>query len=222
MDFISLARRLVIEAGVSGSGPASVLNQTGEMLRIVGWIKSAYDDIQLHNEDWFWMRAEFSFTATAEKFRYTALEAGVTSRFGAWNDTSFAIKSVGQNDVIPLDFISYSQYRESYISNVSVASRPVVFSVAPTLEILLGDRPNKDYLITGEYFKSPQILVNNVDIPDMPAQYHLAIVYRALMMYARYEAASEIYQDAEANYVRFLRKLELGQMPMVDMQGAMV
>jgi len=41
----------------------------------------------------------------------------------------------------------------------------------------------------------------------------MAIVYRALMLYARYEAAGEIYQDAMVNYQRFLRRIQLNQLP---------
>jgi len=36
MNFLQLAQRVRQEAGISGDGPVSVVNQTGEMKRVVG------------------------------------------------------------------------------------------------------------------------------------------------------------------------------------------
>lgn len=228
MNFLELAKRLVVEAGISGNGPASVINQTGEMKRVVGWICSAYEDLQLTHEDWFFLRGTFSFVTTPDKFRYTPVEAGIThpvmgtSRFLGWDINSMAISNTGEaHDQSLLNFISYQQYRDHYLQSVMTSSRPLVISVSPSLELLLGDKPNRGYTITGEYYKKPQILVNNIDVPELPSQYHMAIVYRALMLYARFEAAGEIYQDAEMNYKRFLNKIRRNQLPKIDIADAL-
>lgn len=229
MNYLELSRRLVIEAGISGVGPASVQNQFGEMARVVNWIKTAYDDLQLVHDDWFFLRGEFSFVTTPDKFRYTAVEAGIThpvmgsTRFLNWDINSLAISNTGEaHDQSLLSYISYKEYRDHYLQSVMTSSRPLVISISPQLELLLGDKPNREYTITGEYYKKPQELINNLDIPDLPSQYHMAIVYRALMMYARFEAAGEIYQDAEANYKRFLTKIRNNQLPDMDMADALV
>jgi hypothetical protein len=229
MNYLDLAKRLVVEAGISGNGPASVLNQSGEMKRVVGWVQSAYEDLQLVHEDWYFLRGSFSFVTTPDKFRYTPIEAGIPtpimgeSRFLNWDINSMAISNTGEaNDQSLLNFISYQQYRDHYLQSVMTSSRPLVISVSPKLELLLGDKPNREYTITGEYYKKPQVLVNNVDVPELPSQYHMAIVYRALMLYARFEAAGEIYQDAEMNYKRFLNKIRNNQLPGFDMPDPLV
>lgn len=223
MDFLTLARRLVTEAGISGNGPSSVLNQSGEMKRVVGWIQSAYDDIQLHRVDWYWLRGDFSFTTTAGKFRYSPAEAGILTRFANWDFNSMAVSTdVSSNDKSLLSFVSYQQYRDHYLQSVMTSSRPLVVAASPKLELLIGDKPDRGYLITGEYFKTPQQLTANDSVPELPAQFHMAIVYRALMHYARFEAAGEIYQDAEMNYKRFLRKIERNQMPDIELADTLV
>jgi hypothetical protein len=50
----------------------------------------------------------------------------------------------------------------------------------------------------------------------------MAIIFRALMLYARYEAAPEIYADADANYKRLLRRIELNQLPTIEIGGTLV
>ena len=47
MTYLELCQTLRREAGVSGVGPASVVDQSGEYLRLVEWIKAAWTEIQL-------------------------------------------------------------------------------------------------------------------------------------------------------------------------------
>ena len=47
MTFLELCRRLAREVDASGSGPSAVTGQTGENRRIVDWVASAWQDIQL-------------------------------------------------------------------------------------------------------------------------------------------------------------------------------
>lgn len=56
----------------------------------------------------------------------------------------------------------------------------------------------------------------------MPAEFHMAIVYRAMMMYGRFTAAGEVFNDGEQNYRRIMTALVNNQTPMVRMGGALV
>ena len=47
----------------------------------------------------------------------------------------------------------------------------------------------------------------------------MAIVYRAMMMYGRFTAAGEVFNDGEQNYRRILTALVRNQTPMVRMGG---
>jgi len=86
----------------------------------------------------------------------------------------------------------------------------------------LGPKPTAGYTVAGEYWKSAQTLAADADEPEMPAEIHMAIVYRAMMMYGRFTAAGEVFNDGEQNYRRILTALVRNQTPMVRMGGALV
>lgn len=201
------------EAGLSGTGPSAVTGQTGENKRIVDWVKSAWDEIQMYNPDWFWMRGSFSFSTIANDYDYTSSGAGITTRFANWDMGSIRLYQTSVDDEMSLPAILYQDYRTAFLTGLQTATRPVCCSVSPDNQLLLGDKPDGAYVVRGDYFKTPQALAADSDTPEMPEQYHMAIVWRALMKYARYDAAAEIYQDARENYRRIMIQLNNKQMP---------
>jgi hypothetical protein len=175
--------------------------------------------------NWMWMNGEFSLTTVANKFSYTPAEAGIATRFSSWDIRSMRVYETasGNDNSTELPFLDYVMYRDYYLTNTQAPGRPIIHSVAPNLNLLLGPKPNEaGYTVVGEYRKTTQSLVANTDVPEMPADYHMMIVYRALMRYARAEAAGEIYADAKAAHDEFKRRLELNQLPPVGMAGPLV
>jgi hypothetical protein len=216
MNYLQLAQRLRQEAGVSGTGPLTVVNQSGEMRRLVDWINSAWLDIQRLHASWDWMLAETTFLTVAGQGSYTPVQAGIASRFGRWSIASFRVARTPPNDETMLMPLSYGDFRSVYLTGPQPQARPVVVCSLPSLSLGLGYKPDQAYTIRGEYWKSAQNLTADSDIPEMPEDYHDAIVYRALMLYARYESAAEIYEDALQNYRRLISLLEIHQLPSFD------
>jgi hypothetical protein len=213
--FLELCRDLRQEAGIAGTGPNSVLGQSGESKRIVDWVRRSYNDIQLESSQWRWLTAQFQFTTTPGKQSYSSLEAGITARFDRWNPRSIRLSLEGVQDQIELQYISYDEFRSIYLTGPRPEVRPTVVSISPQQELLLGDVPNLAYTVVGEYQKTLQTLQADSDAPEMPAQYHDAILYWALTKYARYESAPEIYQDAMDNYRRLMGGLRQHQLPFI-------
>ena len=219
MNYLQLCQRASSEFGMSGAGPSSVLSQTGEYARLVRWIATAWEDLQLERPNWFWMRGSFSFTVTPGDRQYSAADVGIASRFGLWDINSLRIYRVSQNDELPLTFMSYEDFRAAYIIGPQTQSQPLYFTFDPALNLLLGPTPEYAYTVSGEYFKSVQTLAADADTPEMPSQFHLAILYRAMQLYGRYEGAPELVQDGAFNYRRMLRFIELNQMSTVNTAG---
>jgi hypothetical protein len=213
--FLQICQSIRQEAGISGTGPLSVVNQTGEYKRVVDWARSAWLDIQLADPTWRWMRGSFTFVTTPGQGAYTPAEAGIASRFSHWMLEYTSLGLTPPNDDQLIQPLSYDEFRTIYLVGPQPASRPVCVTVAPDQRLLLGYTPNDAYTVRGEYQKTPQMLALDTDVPEMPEQYHEAIVYRALMKYARYEAAPEVMQDAAYNYGRLMMVLRNHQMPMV-------
>lgn len=217
MTFLELCKRVSRECGIAGTGPAAVTGQSGEASRVVNWVISAYDDLQIKRPDWYWLRGSFSFATTADDGRYTSSDAGIASRFQDWDLASLRLYLTSTSDEQELCFVPYDKFRSQYLVGPQTSSRPYHFSVSPAKELLLGPAPNDTYTVSGEYYKAPQTLAADSDEPELPSRYHMAIAYRAMMMYARFESASEIYEDANTNYKRLVRAIELNQLPGIEM-----
>lgn len=219
MNRLQLVQRLHAEAAATGSSPTTTLSQTGEALRLVDWIDQAYEDIQNLHTEWDFLRHDFSFSLTVNDRDYTPTEAGY-SELNAWS-----ISDTGQ-DVTIYDsradesFLIYEpwvQFRRVYLigNNFSQTGRPYHFSVKPDKTIIFDLLPNDTYTVSGEYFKRYQAMAaSNTAEPLIPTQYRMIIVWRALMFYAAYEGADEVYSHGNNEYGKLLAELELDQLPM--------
>lgn len=224
MNFLQLAQRLRIEAGASGSGPTTVINQTGELQRLVTWINAAWVDIQNERLDWDWLRASFSFDTIQAQATYTPAQCNITD-FGAWAEQTFRsyVTSVGYGSEFFLASIPYDKWRNNYQYGAlrTTYARPVEFAVKPDKSICLGPVPTSGYTIIGDYFRAPTELALDADIPALPTKYHMAIVYRALMYYGMYESAPDAVQRGQVEFDKLMRRVRNDQLPEIGFTGAL-
>lgn len=223
MNFLDLCQRLRQEAGISGTGPIAVTNQSGEYKRVVDWVQTAYEDIQNAHDTWRWMRrkANISTSAGTRNYGYAAFmdltDSAPISRFNYWytDVASIYLTATGVSDEQQLTFIPYDDWRIVYDigNNISEQDRPSFYTVSPTDEILLAKVPNDIYVVRNDYQMSPGTLANENSVPDMPLQYHMIIVWRALMFYGGYEGASEVYARGQTEYNRLFSRMERTQLP---------
>lgn len=218
MNFLELINRTRVECGVSGPALTTAQNLSGEAARMRNWVSAAWIDIQASKEDWQWMRTPVQFNTVAQQWSYTPTDAGIGSTFGNWKRDSFRCSSVGQNyaDEQLLNYMEWSTFRNLYqYGNMRTTyARPVVVSIVPgDKSLALGSVPNQAYVITGEYYRKPVELSADADTPALPDRFHLAIVYRAMMSYAGYEAAPEVYQRGELEFRRLMNRINIDQLP---------
>lgn len=224
MNFLALCQRTREICGVSGTGPASVLNQTGEMLRVVNWVADAWREVQMW-QPWGWMVGDFSFTTTANKREYTPADVGLADQLN-WHLDTFRcyLTSAGVAGEQFLVDVDYDWYRDVYQfgSMNTRADRPIQFAIKPENQaIVLGPMPDAaGYTIYGKYQKSPHTMSGNADNPDgLQEQYHMMIVYRAAMKYAMYENAPEVLADARSNFQFLLARLQDDWLPDLEIGG---
>lgn len=212
MQFLDLVKRLRSEAGLAGSGPISVTGQTGELLRLVDWIKDAYRDIQDRRFDWEFLRDDFSFSASvADGATYAKT---VVTNLATWKHDerdSFRcyLTASGVNDEQWLVFEDWDFFRSQrlYGASRNVTGRPLYFSIKPDKSVVLWPTPNDTYTIVGEYFKTATEFAADSDEPVFD-RHHMAIVCNALMRYAAYVAEPALYARAESEYKKLIRKIE--------------
>lgn len=227
MNLLQLCNRLILEAGMSTSASAmtTTVNQTGELARVVNWIQAAWIDIQSMHQDWQWMRKSASFATVDGQSTYTpgnGLDINITD-FGMWTlDTARNyVTAVGNLSEIFMSYIGYEEWRDSYQYGALryAKSRPTVFTITPDKSIGLGTVPTGDYTVTLDYFARPSEMADDTSEPGLPSQFHLAIVWRALMMYGTFEAAIESYQRGQAEFNIMSSRLEIDRLPPIQMGG---
>jgi hypothetical protein len=230
MTYLQLCQKLVEKCGISGAGPTSVIGQTGEMKRVIGWINEAYLHIQELHPDWKWMRGSASFSTIANQQAYTPAQCGVTD-FAEWdvstgrNTFRLYQTSVGYGSEIWLQYLPYDDFRDymQYGAQRNVTGKPLYMTVNPAKSILLGYTPDStDYTTVGDYYKTPGDLAADADVPLMPARFHMLIVYKAMQIYASYESAPEVMSEGRTEYRTMKRHMEKSQLPELIMGRPLV
>lgn len=233
MNLLTLSQELVVECGVSGT-LTTVAGQSGEMARTIAWIGKAWEEVQLAHDDWFFMRSSnilnpgttgMQFASVAGQASYPlgtgAGTCGVlAANFGKWARGSFRnyVTATGVSGEIEMGDISFDAWRDSYMLGAmrSVQTRPVAIALGPDSSICLGPPPVVGYTFTGDYFTAPTVMVADADTPTgLPVQFHRLILYKAMILYAGYESAPEVFQKAEPLYESMMARLERLKLPRV-------
>lgn len=217
MNFLELVNRTRVECGVSGPTLTTLSNLTGESARIKDWVNEAWMDIQRAKEDWFFMRQPLQFNTVAQQRFYTPAQAGVSS-FSNWKRDSFRASTVGSNygDEQLLNYMDFLIYRNLYwYANMrNTYQRPVVVTIDPQKNLGFGAAPDQAYVIVGEYYTNPELMVDDTDTPGLlPDRFHMAIVYRAMIYYAGYESAPEVFSRGQSEFNRIMARIDIDQLP---------
>lgn len=220
MNFLAGVQRLCRECGTGSV--TTVVGQSGEARRMVDWYNAAWLDIQGTRKDWGWMRASASFVTVDGQATYAigtaAGEVGVAAfAFGSWIKDSFRtyLTASGTSAELFMGYMEYDDWRNIYqFSSARTAkAQPTRFTITPAKSIGLGSVPLVGYTIAGDYFACPTEMAVDADIPSLPAHFHLAIVYRAMMMYGSYEVAPEVYQRGLSEFNLMMNRIELDRTP---------
>jgi len=220
MNLLQLCNRLISEAGISAQPMTTTAGQTGELGRVVNWIQQAWLDIQSAHTTWRWMRKSATIvTVAGQSGGYTAVANDVAT----WTlDTARNyVTASGNITEVFMNFVEYDDFRDSYRYGAlrTAQSRPLVFTIEPDNALAFGPVPNGDHAVTIDYYSTPAELASDGASPGMPVAFHIGIVWRALMFYGGYEAASEAYNRGMNEYGIVLSKLEVDQLPMIQMGG---
>lgn len=219
--FLQICQDVVEECGISGAGagnaPSSVLNQTGEYRRVVNWVKRSWNEVQRKKDNWKWMNQKFTFDTVSDQRAYTLTDVfGGSFRFRRWMFDTFRVylKSAGSADEQILTWEPYPLFLLHWQVGTQVSGRPDYVAEEPeTHSLLLGPKPNDIWTVSGNARKSIQILAADTDVPECPEEFHDIIMYRAMMKYARYEAATEIYTDARNEYRTMMSEMARTETP---------
>lgn len=208
MNFLEMCQRLRQEVGASGTGPHNVEGQDGEYARLVGWIRQSWIDVQMKRADW-----DFNWAQHEEPIQTIYTEYPLPNDFRELDPNTVRI------DGRSIDVFNWREFRN--IRERSADSLPIAVSISPAGSIHLDTNPPHNTSMTFEYFRSPQVLVGNTDIPRIPDRFEMIIVYSAMLSYGYYEAAQEVIERGRLNYDQMLYQMERELLPNPSLGGSL-
>ena len=197
--FLELCNDVAEESGTMGGRSINTtLNQAGRASQVVGWVNEAWHDIQTMHDNWRWMQADFSGALTVGKRAYTPADMGISDRFGGWmrkhnelEQNRFTVfkDSQGQADEGFLAYADWDSFRRLYLygSNLTDQGYPQVVTIDPQENLQFHAIPDDSYTARGSYWKAPQTLAADGDLPEMPVQFHKVIKWKALEKLALFD-----------------------------------
>lgn len=238
MTFLQMCQRVARECGVSTNTtvPSTVTSQTGILADIVNWVATAWEEIQARHQNWRWMRSRFSVSATVGDDSYAygdctdSIDSAAISRFRRWwplddegnNNIFIYLTSAGAGTQTRLSYLPWSIFRQMYRIGTQNNGYPAYVSIDPQNNLVLGPPPDGTYTVTGEYQRGGLVLDDDADTPDLPADYHMLIVWRAAQKYGEFKSAPEVFSRAVRTGNILMRQLELDQLPQMSTAGPLV
>lgn len=223
MTLLEIVQRLHYEAKLPGSPPSAVTGQAGRAADLVRWAIDAYNDIQREKDGrWKWLRADFTLDTTASDGTYAysdctdVEDAAAISRFRSWhldqNEPPLIYRvSDGKATEAELVIADWPEFRRLFVKGTHTADFPRYLSVDPAGNLRLGPTPDGIYRVSGPYWRGNQTLAADGDTPEMPADFHMLIPYRALTKYAYNVVGQEILARAQADGQPLWNALVLNQ-----------
>lgn len=219
MTFLELCTTLRQESGIAGAGPTTTSGQSGELERIVNWVKQAYVDIQDNNASWRFLRATFSFNCTPSVQSYNASSVPLIAN---WKPLSIRLYLTTVANEWFIDYVPWEEFRESRLFGTArtQTGRPVECTINPANELVFWPIPDVAYTISGEYFRTAHTFTADSDTPLFP-RFHMCIVFNALKRYASYVSDPSIYAYAQAEYAKVYARLENEQLEQIKFSGSL-
>ncbi len=210
MNLLALVQSLHQEAKLAGSEPDAVTAQTGRDADLVRWAIEAYNDIQRAKDGkWKWLRSAFTVDTAAADGSYAygdvtdvGASAAIT-RFRSWFMDSrepplIYLTADGKATEREIFIDTWTHFRYLYVRGTHTAAVPAVIAVDVDDNLRLGPTPDDIYTVSGDYWKSNQALAADADVPEMPSDYHMMIVWRAITKYAYNTVSHEVLARAKS------------------------
>lgn len=235
MTFFELCRAALRDSGTGNpAGFTSVCDgldltrttATEPFGQLVGWVQQAWREIQLERDDWSFRHHEFQAQVPrgVEMLQWDAmLEPGGgrsipgnpgfqqwlfgTQPRDGWREW-YAYD--GDETRWPLAFVDYA-YRRANSDDLNFNQTSTVPTYVSQTRDGLGvtfTPPGTDpFRLEGLYIAAPQELTRDSDVPDIPSQYHQAIVWRAVMLLHGSDEAAESYRFASMQFDQIERSM---------------
>lgn len=205
-----------------GTAPETVADQEGVLAEIVSWVQDAYADIQSDQDDWrFRQKAGVVPAAARTVDPSSTLDDFDELRFYTADYCHRNIQCTraggAPDDLQPVWYVEWADWNGGRYERGQAASaigKPNHFTVQPDGAIRLYPTPDAAYELHFPYQRTVHVLDADQDAPILPSRHHMAIVWRALMIYAdTRDSTQELYQKWERRRRQSMRRLYRDELP---------
>jgi len=218
MNFLDIVQRTRRECGISGTGPLSVVGQSGEMQRLVDWCREAYLDIQSAETRWNWLnKLAVLDIAPGDRTMEPVSDWNIHPLMYDVETFGLYRTDLGPSDVFFLDHVEYHRAKTLFFN--ATVGRPTAFTVMPNRAIMLNATSDADYRLSINYYGEAEVLSLDADTPSMPEQYQMTIVWRAVQLYADYEEVPYLRQTSTLKYSQIFDQMLRTETPRIDVGG---
>lgn len=215
MDFLTLCKRVRQECGIAGDGPPAVTGQSGIYAKIISWVQEALAEVERFHSEWdFDWAAHDAPLVAGQAFYSPRSDWGLQLR-GIAGGGVHVYRSPASRTWVEL--CDWDTMRHARASASTVQGLPILAAMTPDRRLCLHPAPAAGMRIEVEYYREPQQLVEGTDVPRMPAEYHMAIVWRAVMLWCAHDENPALFQSTQANYRALINRMCITQLPQLAM-----
>lgn len=229
--YLEICQAVARESGtVSVLGqPETTVGQTGRLQRILNWVNTAYGDIQRAETTWRWLQYDFKGQTIAAVGVYDAAAMGIAGRFSRWVDRgeegenffSLYKTSDGPAEEGFLRVVNWQIFRRHYLigNRTTEQGKPSAISIDDQGKLRLYPLPDDVYTLRGRYVRSPQKLISDHDVPEMPQDFHDAIQWKALTLMGLFDEDVVQVPWWQGQFMEVMEQLRNQQLPSIKLPG---
>lgn len=217
MNYLELVQDLAAETGTERPEEITGLSSpaTGHQADLARWIRRACREIELEHTDWYFRRAQMSLSLSAGTNSYD-LTSLVPDYDQIWPyvfpyGREWAL--LDDNRYQGVRYIRWDEWRGWVESQSEKEGRPRLFSVDPDDTLFVFPKPREAHTFKVDYAREATELSDDGDEPAIPDKFHSAIVFFAIVEYAGYDSATQVYQRASRQLNRVMMRLRNDQLP---------
>jgi hypothetical protein len=203
---------------------STVTPDTAQVADLVEWVSQAWIDIQIsQNNRWNWMRKSLDDDSVA-------LTIGTRTLAMATIDaTARTVLPFIAHDIVPLRYILlknpttesvhrcefkvYDFFRGYRDRGARPTSKPTRFTILKDGTLEFDPTPDVAYTLNLDWVQVPNELIADATTPDMPAHFHMLIVWYAMIHLMDYDESGGRYKRADRQYKKMLNRMSIEQLP---------
>lgn len=214
--FLELTQRLAQEAAVNGVAPTTTVGQTGENKRLGDWIVDAWLEIQgIQLWSFLWEQVPLIVPDTLN------VVAGDIPAPRWDKEQAWVVPLSSDNAARNLDYMTWRDFSTTY-QRLGNTGAITAWSIRPDNAFVVNAPANGDTTINVQRWRNPQVLLADTDVPLIPADLTMFIVYTALKKYASYDEAGTQRLIAVDEMKRLRTALEERCLPQFTMGGSLL